>query len=1101
MEDGSTDQVPRFHFIRDDASDIDQFQSHTKIAAAIGNAIIGNSNLKTIGVLGRWGSGKSTVVKNLETYMEGADTVIATRFFYYDAWVHQSDPPRRSFLEAFLKFLMVPDFDKGEKWQLEMDKLNGSVKDETVTTTPTLTLSGLIASLSLLCVPLGMKLLTEENMQKAFKAATSWQVSSLTLFGYLLMLAPFIAAIGLYVKKALSKDDEKRFHSPFAILVNKVPETKKTRIVRDVEPSAIEFQKLFGELLEDGYLPGVRTVLVIDNLDRLHETEALAMWTTIRSFFLGLNQKDKAFERLPVVILPIDEEAVGRLYGDRPGEIGTEDHLGQLFMDKTFDLTFRVPPPVQSDWSNYLAKRLAKVFGPGIPKSWIDDTCQIFESSRERGEHLTPRGINVTVNAIATLWLERKDDGISFANVALFVIFRPIFKNNVVKALGSQAMQMAAPDQDWARSIAALHYGVSLESALQVLVEDQLRAGIRTITQSEFATLAKTPGFGGAFVRLIKTNNTSPVAILPINAANLLATVEPSDERWVSESWNGLRRMLVAATGFEAPTAGTLTAINYLIAYGDPAGLPDFLSDIPVKLSELSFNAARSRENSEVFLEIIEAIFRAADQFNLDLPPVTVNTSVSDYLLINDLAYSRKRIATMLLPTNPNDIPQDLSNTLKSGDGEIVSERFLQFESRREISNWTPLMGTALEICDLSEPSPALSAALQIVGRLANSIHFDATTIDRMNLAMMVRKHTDAGNASVLAIARLCALALLYGNEHALNGSWERELKDHPGLPELIKTALDEFGAKNDALVRVARSAAACPEFLPVARILLTDSVRDKTFSKVAIAPLLEAFPALCLCLEPMPMEGLFALSKTPKFWGKVAALRTAEAKMDVLRAYLELVPTANLPDLTQTVMGLAKGLLHECDHDAWMKTLAGKSSLLEMSQALFVCDGNLPPESNQKIAKALDSSIVEMTQIRKNGITERWFRAARLIGAKARNQNYKILWAQLPPLDILLINEIFRFGGPPFIEACKRKWAPDQWVRRVISNAFGDLQMTQALSPFAWFHGEMINQCSPETFQHLNAIAAVFTNSLTAAERKTFESVISTMNLRRKLL
>ena len=84
--------APKLNFIRDVAAETDFFGSHDPVAKAISAAIAQNTDLKVIGLLGRWGSGKSTVVKHVQKHL-AADTGVKTHIFCYDAWLHQSDPP------------------------------------------------------------------------------------------------------------------------------------------------------------------------------------------------------------------------------------------------------------------------------------------------------------------------------------------------------------------------------------------------------------------------------------------------------------------------------------------------------------------------------------------------------------------------------------------------------------------------------------------------------------------------------------------------------------------------------------------------------------------------------------------------------------------------------------------------------------------------------------------------------------------------------------------------------------------------------------------------------------------------------------------------
>ena len=76
-------------------------QTHENIAENLYNLISDNNTPGlTIGLEGKWGSGKSTVIKILsEKLKANQDTFI----FYIDTWAHEGDPLRRIFLESFVE--------------------------------------------------------------------------------------------------------------------------------------------------------------------------------------------------------------------------------------------------------------------------------------------------------------------------------------------------------------------------------------------------------------------------------------------------------------------------------------------------------------------------------------------------------------------------------------------------------------------------------------------------------------------------------------------------------------------------------------------------------------------------------------------------------------------------------------------------------------------------------------------------------------------------------------------------------------------------------------------------------------------------------------
>ena len=88
--------------------------------------------------IGHRGSGKSTVIKLASEALSNVKG-IKYHVFTYDAWIHQSDPPRRAFLEQLISFLSERELGKEEYWARELEELQ-RLKDETTsTTTPVLT--------------------------------------------------------------------------------------------------------------------------------------------------------------------------------------------------------------------------------------------------------------------------------------------------------------------------------------------------------------------------------------------------------------------------------------------------------------------------------------------------------------------------------------------------------------------------------------------------------------------------------------------------------------------------------------------------------------------------------------------------------------------------------------------------------------------------------------------------------------------------------------------------------------------------------------------------------------------------------------------------
>lgn len=453
-EEGAT---PSLSFIRDVAAEVDFFGSHERVAHAIAAVIAGNTDLKVIGLLGRWGSGKSTVVRHVQKQLNAIDQQAGgrTHVFCYDAWLHQSDPPRRSFLETLVDFLVEAKLTTRKAWQDDLDVLNGQVEDSVTTSTPAFTAMGYVFLLSLALIPLGLQFIGHDWYEAAGAAGARFPVKYVVVMGWVMLAAPILIAITTW---AVSKDRS----AVLALFVNRQVQKQVNRVTRSPDPTTIEFQTLFRKIV-DSIPPSNRLIFVIDNLDRLDEAEAVAMWNTIRSFFLGSEHADRTSRGagLPTVLLPIDQDAVERIYSKEHGpELGKR--LARSFMDKTFDLSFHVSPPVLSDWTLYLSTQLRRVFDKWHDPAWDFQVGRLYEASPRDGEAITPRAINVTLNAIATLWLQWRTE-VPLVTVAYFVIFRDQIEKDVYAAVGAPIVHIADVDPDWQKGLAALHFGVPPE--------------------------------------------------------------------------------------------------------------------------------------------------------------------------------------------------------------------------------------------------------------------------------------------------------------------------------------------------------------------------------------------------------------------------------------------------------------------------------------------------------------------------------------------------------------------------------------------------------------------------------------------------------------
>ena len=129
MENTNEDRA--FRFLPDDPSDTDQIGSHEKVCDAIDSFIKDNAGGITIGLVGRYGSGKSTIIKMLEDRLQTDKTLF---FWCFDAWAHEGDPLRKSFLEGLANSLARNQWVDPKKWRRRIEELSSRFrKRRTVT--------------------------------------------------------------------------------------------------------------------------------------------------------------------------------------------------------------------------------------------------------------------------------------------------------------------------------------------------------------------------------------------------------------------------------------------------------------------------------------------------------------------------------------------------------------------------------------------------------------------------------------------------------------------------------------------------------------------------------------------------------------------------------------------------------------------------------------------------------------------------------------------------------------------------------------------------------------------------------------------------------
>lgn len=392
----------RTKLISDAPSDADDFGSHKRIAQTLAELVRTETGGKAIGLEGGWGAGKSTVVNLLRAELT-ADRNLS--FIVFDAWAHEGDPLKRSFLETLIEEFVRRGWVARDTWTEKRDNLTNRRRVVDTKTTPRLTTFGKCLLTTGFMAPLGLTCLSAALKDSA---GLAWLV-----VGILLSLAPLVALLFARLSKKSA--------DAWAILLKGTTTTSHTEAVETPDPTSVEFQAIFVDLMADALSSDARRrlVLVIDNLDRVAPGDALAIWASLRTFFLiGESHTKEWFGRFWAVV-PYDRQGLGRVWT----ATGNDGGIAESFIGKTFQMRMNVPPVLLSNWRSFLDRCLREA----LPEHDAADFHSVYRlyatCALESDLTPTPRNLKLFVNDIGGLHRQWQHE-IPLADIAYFVLLR-----------------------------------------------------------------------------------------------------------------------------------------------------------------------------------------------------------------------------------------------------------------------------------------------------------------------------------------------------------------------------------------------------------------------------------------------------------------------------------------------------------------------------------------------------------------------------------------------------------------------------------------------------------------------------------------------------
>ncbi len=477
---------------------------------------------RIIGLEGGWGSGKSNVIgllgKELPNYY----------VFEYDAWGHQEDLQRRSFLESLTAKLLKPNDaedgkllrgkarindSKGNEKEIEWAKALQLLLARKVETEkrnfPKMSVAVIISIFLITFTPIASSVAESQEF-------TNWWC---TLF---VSSIPFLLVVSIWLIACII-NWKLYWTELFKYFDQENIDTTTYETISETEPSVNAFVSWMRNL--DTSLTK-KLIIVFDNMDRLPKEKVKQLWSSIHTFF-SEGEYDNIW-----VLIPYDKNHLMSAFDEK------EENMTH-FIKKSFPIVYRVAPPIFTDLKNAISQWFAMAFGNNLTQEQGEERDLISRIFRLKNHNPSARDIISFINEMVVLKQMWKDV-IPLKYIALFVLLKDeifnekrINENNENIALkivadnilgGSYLIKdkidMLMPNTDEQQQyISSLVYEIEIEKAKTLPMRQFITASLsKDIGQFDLITYSLHRDFISVLEECIRE-------IDPVKLDNVVATI------------------------------------------------------------------------------------------------------------------------------------------------------------------------------------------------------------------------------------------------------------------------------------------------------------------------------------------------------------------------------------------------------------------------------------------------------------------------------------------------------------------------------------------------------------------------------------------------
>ncbi|AQX09680.1 P-loop NTPase fold protein [Elizabethkingia ursingii] len=531
MENNSTDDnIYKFLTNQPLGEDLFENKSQDKIAQVLSEKIITQPDFKIIGIDGEWGSGKSNLVKLLEKKLENSH-----KFFIYDVWGHQEDEQRYAILSELTDFITKENIIKGSgNWNSKLKMLNSKQKHTTTTNIPHLSIGFILSLFLIIYIPTVNTFVKEKKL---------WLQIILVILPLILLLAIFIKFY-FNSRHQGKKNDHyklnkigrlKRYsleaaQQLFKVYHNQKVDETKIEVISEKEPTVKEFRNWMEEINNDLNKP---IVIVFDNFDRLPKKHILSIWSSLHIFFA-----EKEYSNIKIII-PFDREHVQNAFKELNGK---DKKFGDDYVNKTFDIVFRITLPIMSNWKRFFEEQWKKAF-VNLDDEELRLVVQVYEFLNRR---ITPREIISFINEILTIKL--LDNNFKERYIAIFVLKKDDILENPLKAvtdfreLLGGLFHIYSNDLEYPKQLTAIIYHLEVDNALELIYTQELKDAMLKNDVRKFNEICKSDFIDSIFYSTVSGIESFENATLTLASIDEYSKVS---EQNIGQTWNLFNRRVL----------------------------------------------------------------------------------------------------------------------------------------------------------------------------------------------------------------------------------------------------------------------------------------------------------------------------------------------------------------------------------------------------------------------------------------------------------------------------------------------------------------------------------------------------------------------------